>query len=129
MADIERISFCMSLPPKQLSPNARVHWAAKAKAVREYRQEAALRASATYIPDQPPRWDRARTKVVFNFHRRGRRDRDNHAAMLKSLWDGLVDAGVLVDDAGLSHDFLEFQVDKSIPTGVAVIVSKVAPSE
>jgi Holliday junction resolvase RusA-like endonuclease len=37
-------------------------------------------------------------KVVFVVPDRRQRDLDNCMAMLKPCWDGLVDAGVLVDD-------------------------------
>jgi len=41
----------LRLPPKELSPNARVHWKKKATATRQYREAAYLLA----LPSRPRR--------------------------------------------------------------------------
>ena len=92
-------------PPRELSPNARVHWRTLAKAKREYKEECGwtiidgrTAGKVGYAFHTPP----VTAQVTFVCDRR-RRDADNHMAMLKPLWDALVATGVLVDD---SHDKL-----------------------
>lgn len=123
-SEVTAIGFWLPLPPKELSPNARVHWAAKARAVKKYRSDAWLCAAGSCAPNKAPKWVRATMQATFNFHRNGRRDKDNFAAMLKPVADALMDAGVIVDDCGLSHDAIEFTVDKSQPAGVTIFVNK-----
>lgn len=96
-------------PPKELSPNARVHYMKKAKVVADFREECGwigregiqlpsvtgmrLHDSRRY-PLRPP----VRARVTFVVPDRRRRDIDNLLAMLKPAWDGLTDAGVLEGD-------------------------------
>jgi Holliday junction resolvase RusA-like endonuclease len=51
----------------------------------------------------PPAWERA--EVQATFYRPGKRakllDRDNAIAMCKGAFDGLQEAGVIVNDSGL----------------------------
>lgn len=89
-------------PPKELSPNARVHWRALAKAKREYRE--ACGWIAGYEQTWPFRRRRCSlappvtARVTFVVTDRQRRDTPNYQSMLKPLWDALVDLGVLIDD-------------------------------
>ena len=94
----------LPLPPKQLSPNARCHWAVKAKKVKWYRQTAGY-AALTDCPEvvtQDP-METATVQCRFFFKEDRRRDGDNLLASMKAAWDGLVDAGLFVDDSGLTH--------------------------
>ena len=54
---------------------------------------------------EPPRWERATYQATF--YRPGKRakrmDDDNAIASLKGVLDGLQDAGVIVNDSGLTH--------------------------
>jgi len=107
-------------PPRELSPNARVHWARLAWAKQHYKASCgwAIKAEMSNsrrcdcgeirmncdcpvpsLPLQPP----VTAQVTFVCDAR-RRDPDNHMAMLKPLWDALVEMGVLEDD---SHDKLK----------------------
>ena len=94
------------LPPRNLSPNARLHWAslgaAKAKAKDEL--------TALLIEQdcrQDPLWDRARLKLTFIAADKRRRDLDNLIASCKAWIDALVGPnGVIVDDA---HDRLTIE--------------------
>jgi crossover junction endodeoxyribonuclease RusA len=109
------VTFTLPLPPRELSPNARVHWAKKAKATRDYRYDAKVEGWRVVPASQRPGWTEAiATTVVFAPNRR-RRDRDNLLASLKSAFDGLVDAGILADDAGLHHAPLRIEYDKDDP--------------
>lgn len=108
------IRLTLPLPPKDCSPNARGHWATKARAVKAYRQRAEMEARR--IPaSQRAAWTAATTRAVFYLRDRRRRDRDNLAASLKAAWDGLTDAGVLADDHGLRHEPTGVEVDRASP--------------
>ena len=96
------------LPPRELSPNARVHWAVKAKAAREYGQTvfyAAVDArNRSYYETQYEMclWknlDHAKVRVWFYVPPKRRRDIDNLVASFKSGLDALVRCGILVDDS------------------------------
>jgi len=83
-------------PPSKLSPNKRLHWAALAKAKRDYRWTCAMhaRAAGWRLIDR----DRIAIKITFCPPDKRRRDRDNMIAAFKSGADGLVDV-IGVDDA------------------------------
>ena len=91
------------LPPRELSPNARVHWAVKAKAAREYGQAVFYAAvDARNRSGEPAKWkniDKAKVYVWFYVPPRRRRDIDNLVASFKSGLDALVRCGILVDDS------------------------------
>lgn len=111
----------LPLPPKELSPNARVHWAARATATRRYREAAYLLA----LPSRPRRpMQVARVTARFFFKTRRRRDRDNLLASLKPAFDGLADAGLVADDSGLIHMPVEQHIDRTDPR-VELVVERV----
>jgi crossover junction endodeoxyribonuclease RusA len=92
------IRITMPLPWPELSPNARVHWAAKHTATAEYRERARIAACIAVPASQRPRWREARICFAAYFKTARRRDPDNLIASTKSLLDGLRDAGILADD-------------------------------
>lgn len=77
-------------PPAKLNPNSRLHWAAKAKAVKKYRTACRIHTDLHHPP--------AITSPVVNaditFHPPTRRsyDRDNLLARIKAGLDGMCDA-------------------------------------
>lgn len=82
-------------PDEWVSANARDHWAVKAAKTKAWREAAATHAQAANIPllhrvhfTCEPRWTT-----------RKRRDALNIAPTIKAVIDGIVDAGVIVDDA------------------------------
>jgi crossover junction endodeoxyribonuclease RusA len=83
-------------PDRRLSPNARVHWAEKAKRVRQARQTAwaLARSAGLSVPDTRP----LPVRVTFHPPDRRRRDRDNMVSCAKAICDGIADA-IGVDDA------------------------------
>ena len=98
------MKLVLPLPPPELSPNARPHYMAKAKATAEYREiakEEAMIWCADHKNTFP--WDRATIELTFFFQREGRRDPDNLLASCKAAFDGLRDAGVLTDDDKITH--------------------------
>lgn len=107
------------LPSRLLSPNARPHWAAKARAVKTARAQAAWVARQAIHANRhiahlfPAR--RAAVEYVFHWPDRRRRDDDNAVAACKAYRDGLVDGGALVDDSGVTLLPARFEVDKDQP--------------
>lgn len=83
-------------PDKTLSPNARVHWARKSRAVKDARVAAmwAVRAVIT----EPPSWAGVAVSMLFCPPDKRRRDRDNMIASMKSATDGIADA-IGIDDS------------------------------
>lgn len=87
------IPLSFTKPP--LTANQRFgHWAQRAKLVKQVRHEACMRARSHKFP--------AMGKCAVSLHYRPRdsrrRDADNLVPTLKALCDGLVDAGLVVDD-------------------------------
>ena len=98
------------LPPRECSPNARVHWIVKAQHAGRYRQivklvaksalaehRKAIIARSTWVMDctnKPMRLD-----ITFVVPDRRRRDKTNFASAFKAGLDGLVDAGIIKDDS------------------------------
>ena len=90
-----------SLPPRELSPNARVHWRVKAGHTAGYRLYVKLHAR-NQIRAQTGKWHVLRygyLDITFVVPDRRRRDKTNMAASFKAGLDGLVDAGVIKDDS------------------------------
>lgn len=84
-------------PVGKLSPNARVHWSKKAKAVKSYRTSCAWAARAAGVKSIVADGEVAMTITFYPPDNR-RRDRDNMIAAFKSGLDGLSDA-MGVDDS------------------------------
>lgn len=114
VAVTEPLHLTLPLPAKELSPNARVHWAKKAKAAKSQRMGAQIRAMLA-ANGRTPCWTRAQTRAVFYFPTNRRRDMDNAQAALKAAWDGIADAGVIANDSGLVHLPPEMRIDKANP--------------
>jgi Holliday junction resolvase RusA-like endonuclease len=106
------VVIVLPLPPRELSPNARPHWAAKARAVRRYRETAYL-SSLAARPGRP--LHAAKVTSRFFFRTRRERDRDNLLASLKPAFDGIADARVVTNDAGMIHMPVEQHVDRRDP--------------
>jgi Holliday junction resolvase RusA-like endonuclease len=107
---IAEVVVILGLPDRRLSPNARVCWQAKSRAVKAYRSE------AFFIGQRfPTRWKAAEAEATFFFRDKRRRDRDNLLASLKAAFDGIAAAGVVEDDADLTHLPVRVEVDKANP--------------
>ena len=93
------ITIDLPWPPGALNPNGRGHWGKKARAAKSYREAAYLATiDAMNRAKERGGWRAAHASVRFCVPETRRRDEDNHLAMLKPAWDGMVDAGLLVDD-------------------------------
>lgn len=105
----------LPIPHRLLSPNARVHWAVKAKLVKSHRQAAKVEAWRVLGGAKPPLWAKARYKATLLTLRASRLDPDNFNAMLKSYLDGIADAGVVANDRGLWPERPEFLKTDKFP--------------
>ena len=85
------------LPFRELSPNARHHWAVKARAIKAQRYEIGWLAQSAWGKRTPLK--RARISYTFIVTDKRHRDIDNLVAACKSFQDGLVDAGVIFKDS------------------------------
>lgn len=83
-------------PPKELSPNARLHWAVLAKAKKAYRHACSVQAMA----QGARQLDASGLDVAFTFYPPTKRriDIDNCIARMKSGIDGVADV-LGVDDS------------------------------
>ena len=82
-------------PPSKLNPNARVHWAAKAKLAKQYRQACQFLTLESGVKFSSP--GRIKIDVTFFPPDKRHRDSDNMIASIKSGLDGLAD-GLGVND-------------------------------
>ena len=113
------------LPPRELSPNARVHWAKKAKVTAEYRLTARFCAIAACHLQTPPSWNHAKVDITFVVPDKRRRDKTNLAASFKAGLDGLVDAGIIKDDsADCCDDQYHIQYEKGVSKVLVEVTSE-----
>jgi len=94
------ISITLPLPPKAVRNNWRGHWAAKAGAVKQYRFQAHMRALSA-MGKEKLAWEKANVKITAYFPTARHLDPANLIDALKPAFDGLQDAGVIVNDKNL----------------------------
>ncbi len=118
------ITLTLPLPPVALSPNARPrHWSVKNSAIAAYRNRAEMEARRLPARNRMG-WRQAEIQITY-YHRWPRkRDGDNHLAQMKAAIDGLVKAGVLADDSGVTYPPVRFVVD---PNGEPRVELEVRP--
>lgn len=123
----ETVRIVLPLPVKRLSPNCTVATRggrfAKARATSKYRQLAREAVEASFVESGP--WERAVATVTFFWPDHRRRDEDNAVASLKAAYDGIVDAGLIVDDNSrhLRREMPVFCIDKASPR-VEIVVTR-----
>jgi crossover junction endodeoxyribonuclease RusA len=110
-------------PPRALSPNARIHWAPKAKAAAKFRSAARLATFAAMSQAERSRVATATTigyriRVSWEPRRVGLRDEDNVLASCKAAIDGIADA-LGIDDRILRIRGID--IDRTSRLGVTVI--------
>ena len=120
------IIIVVPLPPHELNPNGRAHWAAKARAVKLARKQAHDAAMMVLLKDWGDGglpWKRASLRAVFYFpDKRGlKSDTDNLIASLKATADGIADAGVIENDRGFAWMTLAKCIDPETPRVVLEI--------
>lgn len=96
----EAVTITLPLPAKVLSPNHAVASVggrfAKAAAIKRYRRLTKEAIEAECIETAP--WEKITVEVTFFYPNKRRRDEDNAMGSLKAAYDGIVDAGLAVDD-------------------------------
>lgn len=118
------LTITLPIPPKELSPNARPHFQAKAKKVKQYRNRAMLEVLAQVPGGYKPMFKRAEVHIDWFTETARRMDGDNALACLKSAFDGVTDSGFLSDDRGLTHHPVRFEKDKDHPRVVLTITAQ-----
>lgn len=124
------LTFEVSLPYRALGQNSRGHWRRKASFTAAYRQEAAL-VAASAIREQgwtPP----ASATVALEYGTKGGRavqryqprDEANAIDAFKAGYDGLVDAGVVVDDSRKHLHIGGISITRDWGPGVRVTVTE-----
>ena len=115
------IQFRLPWPSARLSPNARLHWAQKAKAVKAARKEARLSVlHQVYAADRAKTaGQRLRVSLEFIPKTAARRDLDNLIASCKGALDGIADA-LAVDDSRFE---LSARIGPKCPEGAYVSVT------
>ncbi len=89
------------LPPVSSSPNWRGHWAERYQAARVYRDAvfySCVDARNRALAGGKLAFIRAKLSLTFVFAKHRRRDRDNLLSRFKPGLDGIVQAGLVVDD-------------------------------
>jgi len=120
---MKTIKIELPLPHKNLSPNSRCHWRAKAAATKKARSESRLITMDAMNRSDCAEWfwPAAKVRAVFYFKDHRKRDRDNALSSLKAHFDGLADAGLISNDSGLTHMPVVMSVDKTNPRVVLLI--------
>ena len=119
MSRIETALIVLPLPHPCLSPNrppaSRGGRYKKASASKRYRRLAREATEVLGIDSGP--WGRATVAATFYHRVKRRRDDVNALASLKAAYDGVVDAGLLVDDDAehLTTTGAAFAIDKANP--------------
>lgn len=115
----ETVKIVIPLPPPFLSPNrpcgSRGGRILRSRLTKKYREIARRAASIAGVESGP--WEKATIKADFYHKTQRRRDDVNQLAMLKPAYDGIVDAGIMVDDDS-THLFTltpAFHLDKKCP--------------
>jgi len=111
---INIVTITLSLPPPELRSNARCHWAAKCRATKKYRADAYV-LTREALGTQRPMLKDATAAVYFFFADRRSRDKINLNMSLKAAIDGMVDAGLLLDDRWLTMLPPHMGYDKARP--------------
>jgi len=95
-APLAMLTITLPLPSKVLHPNARPHWAVKAKATKARRELAYVTARQALGRNRPPGWKLAEVQTTWYLARAN--DRDNLVGFMKATLDGIADAGVVDND-------------------------------
>jgi crossover junction endodeoxyribonuclease RusA len=97
MTETTETSIALPWPAAALSPNARPHWAAKARAVKEARMLAGWMVR-TAVQQRAKDWPHVNVAMTFCPPDNRRRDLDNIIASHKAATDGIADA-LGIDDS------------------------------
>jgi hypothetical protein len=118
---MQSVTITLPLPPAALKPNARPHWAAKAKAVKQCRRIGRVAAIAALAGAPPPRWMRASVLIEAYFPTARHWDPDNLVSSCKAYFDSFQDAGLVENDRELWPERPVIGKDKDNPRLVLTI--------
>jgi hypothetical protein len=116
MHNAESVTIILPIPAKVLQPNhsvgsfgMRMAVASARKRLRRLAREAIEEETVETAP-----WKKCSVRAVFHVATNRKRDDDNAIGSLKSAYDGIVDAGLVLNDdhASMSREGPEFIVDK-----------------
>lgn len=124
-----RLTLEVPLPPNELRPNGRAHWAAKARKTKKARQQGrdaaeqahrhSLNGAGSPITMDPGFgvWKKARVRATFYVKdRRGlKQDGDNANASIKAYVDGIADYGIVENDRDFTLLPPRFEIDAANP--------------
>ena len=119
MTPPETVRIILPLPHRSLSPNhpsiTRGGRIQKARETKKYRERAMAAVLACGVESGP--WEFAKVSAVFYHKANRRRDQDNAMASIKAAYDGLRDAGLIVDDdfEHLRRESPTFAIDRECP--------------
>ena len=117
------ITIRLPWPPKELSPNARVHWAKKAGVSQKYRQDARV-LTLCEIASAGINWVECyNVRLTFRPPDRRRRDLDNMLASIKAGIDGIADA-IQVDD-----QYFTLTLERGEPTKGGEVVAVITEGD
>ena len=118
------ITVRLPWPPKELSPNARVHWAKKAKAANGYRWYCRAETGTKWWAARS-RYASAPVNLAITFHPpdRRRRDLDNMLASIKAGIDGIADA------LGVDDQHFSLRLERGEPTKGGEVVAVITEGE
>jgi hypothetical protein len=125
---VQRFSVVLRLPSREVSPNARVHWAKRSKFIRWERTAAAYRFAQAKPRNWRPEPVRLEIRYVCPFGSAGYcpRDTQNAIGALKAAIDGMVDAGVVPDDSARWVSWGGFELSREAGVAPGVYVTVVA---
>jgi Holliday junction resolvase RusA-like endonuclease len=106
-----------SLPPRECSPNSRVHWRVRNRAAQE-----AKNVVAVLVMEQRKRtapWGRARVSMSFGLPDHRVRDMDNLIAAAKPFLDGI--KGLVILDDAIRNITLEYSAFESPKKPMTII--------
>lgn len=99
-------------PPRELSPNARVHWAKKARAAKDYRATAYIlcKQAGVKLPETT-----GKLHVWLDFYAKDKRrfDGDNLLASMKAGIDGIAEYYQINDSRFIFHPYLKDEIIKN----------------
>jgi hypothetical protein len=113
--DFYDLDFDYKRPP--LTANQRLHWREKAD------RTSGVRAASRYLARRIPELGRCEVSLTWYVTDRRRRDADNVVPTFKAMCDGLIDAGIVVDD---TPEFMTKHMPAIVPGPRAHMVLRVA---
>lgn len=113
--DLRAVTVTLPIPPLELSKNGRVDWRKRARLYRQHREWARL-AVYNELRGERPEWTDDIEIIVLWFVRSGPNpDVDNATERLAAYVDGMVDAGLIVNDRQVKRYAVAFRHDATDP--------------